>query len=128
MEGSESSVNKNSGKASDKENVRGYTPRHCDLKCYKCRHQGDCVIPRRIIEARRRYMRNSMTKNTVSLLNDTYGLNTVSSLRKYIGRFSTYMLTRLLKKKGRNRRGNRTNGDLYIDRQDPNSRKVKSSG
>jgi len=128
MEDSESSTNESSSRASDKENVRGYTPRHCDLKCYKCRHQGDCVIPRRIIEARRRYMKNSRTTNAVALLNNRYGLNTVLNLRKYVNRFSTYMLTKLLKKGARNRRGNRTSQDLYTDRQDPNSRNVKPSG
>jgi len=104
MQDSESLVDKSSSKASDKENIRGYIPRHCDLKCYKCRHQGDCVILRRIIEARRRYLRNSMAKNTASLLNDIYGLNAISNLRKYGNRFSRYVLAKLLRKRPRDRR------------------------
>jgi len=48
----------------NEEKVRGYIPRGCDFKCYKCPHQGDCAIPRRLIEARRRYALRIENKKT----------------------------------------------------------------
>lgn len=69
------------------------------------------MIPRRIIEARRRYVRNSMARNTASLLNDIYGLNAISNLRKYGNRFSRYVLAKLLRTRVRDRR---TTDDSYI--------------
>jgi len=91
------SVNKSASKTSDEENVHGYIPRRCDLKCYKCRYQGICVIPRRIIEARRRFLRNNMFGNRI-LLNNKYRFNDFLPIFGYKKKLLRY-LTNLKKKK-----------------------------
>jgi len=65
------SINKN--RTSNEENLYGYIPRKCDLKCYKCRHQGICIVPRGLIEAGKRSIRNNIFRN-VTPLNNKYGL------------------------------------------------------
>jgi len=58
--------------------LHGYIPSKCDLKCYKCRYQGTCIIPRRLIGARRRYAFAIENKNL--FLNRKYGRNSFGSM------------------------------------------------
>jgi len=92
MQNYESTANKNSNKKSLEENVHGYIPRRCDLKCYKCRYQGICIIPRRIIEARKRFIRNSMLGNK-SPLNNRYRLNDFLPIFDYKKKLLRYLTT-----------------------------------
>lgn len=62
----------------NEEKVRGYVPKNCDFKCYKCRYQGVCILPRRLIEARRRYAIGVENKNL--LFNRKYRLNSLASI------------------------------------------------
>jgi len=89
------SINKNSNKASE-EIVHGYVPRRCNLKCYKCRYQGICVVPRRLIEASKRTIRNNIFRN-MSLLNNKYKFNDFLTTLGYKKKLLRY-LTNLKKK------------------------------
>jgi len=60
----------------NEERAGGYVPKHCDLKCYKCRYQGVCIVPRRLMAAWRRYA----LENKNFLLNRKYELNSLSSI------------------------------------------------
>jgi len=94
MQNSKSSTEKT--KASHEDTVHGYVPRRCDLKCYKCRYQGICVIPRKIIEAEKRLIRNNLFRNTI-LLNNKYRFNDFPRILGYKKNLLRY-LTNLKKK------------------------------
>jgi hypothetical protein len=107
----ENSVNKASQKSKD-EKVQGYFPRNCDFKCHKCNYQGVCIVPRMLIEARRRYMFG--IENKKFFLNRKYELNNLTlslygRIFKHINKFS-----RLNKNFNRYRRKSRNeiNGNL----------------
>jgi len=85
-----------SNNAFEKKNVRGYVPRRCDLKCYKCRYQGICVVPRILIEAGKRTIRNNIFRN-MSLLDNKYKFNDFPTILGYKKRLLRY-LTNLKKK------------------------------
>jgi len=97
MQNYKSSVDKNSSKVSNEENIHGYIPRRCDLKCYKCRYQGICIIPRRLIEARKRFIRNSIFGN-MSLINNKYRFYDFLTFLGYKKKILKY-LTNVKKKK-----------------------------
>jgi hypothetical protein len=97
MQNYESASNKNSCKISDEGNVHGYTTRKCDLKCYKCRYQGVCVIPRRIIEARKRFIRNN--KLGMDLFNNEYRFNHFLPIFGYKKKLLIYLVTNPRKRK-----------------------------
>jgi len=100
MKNSKSSGDKSSNNSSNDENIQGYIPRKCDLNCYKCRYQGVCVIPRRLIEERKRFIRNNMLG--LPLTNDKYRLNDFPIILGYKKKFLKY-LNNLKKKKHYNK-------------------------
>jgi len=74
--GEETNSQKSNNKQIDNKNVRGYIPRKCDLKCYKCHYQGICIVPRSLISALGRYVRgNKHFPN-----NGEFGLNGMDSV------------------------------------------------
>lgn len=81
-------VNKNSNKASNEETVHVYIPRRCDQKCYKCRYQGICIIPR-MIEARKRSIINNILGMPV--LNSKYKPNDFLIILGYKKRLLRYL-------------------------------------
>ena len=83
------SANKNPNKTSDEEGFHGYVPRKCDLKCYKCRFQGICVIPRRIIDARKQFISNNFSRSV--LHKNGYGLNGFLSILGYKKKLLRYL-------------------------------------
>jgi hypothetical protein len=91
------SVNKNSNKSSNEGKVHGYIPRSCDLKCYKCQYQGICIIPRRLIKAKKRSIRNSILGNRIPI-NNKYKLNDFLQIFGYKRKLLRY-LANLKKKK-----------------------------
>ena len=94
-------VNKNSNKSSNEGKVNGYIPRNCDLKCYKCRYQGICIIPRMLIDTRKRFVRNSILR--ISLSNNRYRLNEFPQIFGYKKKFLRYLVANLKKKKSYNK-------------------------
>jgi hypothetical protein len=96
MEDYNSSVNKNSSNAS-RENAHGYIPRRCDLNCGRCRYQGICIIPRMLIDTRKRFVRNSILRNRI-LINNKYRLNDFPQIFGYKKKLFRY-LTNLKKKR-----------------------------
>jgi len=70
------------------------------LKCYKCRYQGICVIPR-IIEARRRFVRNNIFGN-MTLLNNKYGFNGFLKVLGFKKKLLRYLTNPKKKLYGRN--------------------------
>jgi hypothetical protein len=97
MQSYKSSVNKNSNITSDEENFHRHIQRRCDLKCYKCRYQGICVIPRRLIEAGKRSIRNNIFGN-MSLINNKYRFNDFLKILGYKKKILGYLVTNLKKK------------------------------
>jgi len=82
MQNYESLSDKGVNKAHEEETVNGYVPKKCDLKCYRCRYRGICIIPRKIIETEKRVTRNNLFGNT-TLLNNKYRLNGPITIRSY---------------------------------------------
>jgi len=92
------SINRNSSSACEEENIHGYIPRKCDLRCYKCRYQRICIIPRRLIETRKRSIRNNILRN-VTPLNNKYGLNDILPILGYKKKLLRYLVANYKKKK-----------------------------
>jgi hypothetical protein len=91
-------VDKNPSKPLDEKNVHGYLPRRCDLECYKCQYQGICIIPRRLLEAGKRFVGNNRFRN-MSSNNNKYGFNDFLEIFGYKKRLLRYSVTIRKKKK-----------------------------
>jgi len=88
MQDYKSSTDDIQNKASGEENVYGYIPKKCDLKCYKCRRQGICVILRIFVEARNRSIRNYIFRTSLPeykyRLNDFLPISFKKKLTRYL--------------------------------------------
>jgi len=98
MQNYKSSIKANSNRTSNEENVHGYIPRKCDFRCYKCRYQAKCVIPRRLTEARKRFIGNNVLGN-MTPLNNKYRRNVFLPILGYRKRLLRYLLINHKKKK-----------------------------
>lgn len=55
----ETDSQKSNNRQIDNKNVRGYIPKKCDLRCYKCHYQGFCIVPRSLVSTLGHYVRGN---------------------------------------------------------------------
>jgi hypothetical protein len=108
-----------SQKSKNEEKLQGYARRECDFKCYKCPHQGDCIIPR-LIEARGLEIESEKT-----FLNSKYGLKKLAPILSLYERILRPVLSRL-NRKIYVTKGNRNLENVYLNNRFRKYRRAKA--